>query len=127
MPCACRLLCNCLFMAFETFYERGLQPDTSYMGDVQLNTNWDDVICPICLDFPHNGVLFQCSSYEKGRCPFVCVTDHLHSNCLDRFKSAYGMSSPSTSDTMSIMNIQLSVHEDNCKPTCPLCRGEVIG
>ncbi|XWS70592.1 hypothetical protein CRYUN_Cryun03dG0060100 [Craigia yunnanensis] len=114
-------------MAFEPFYERGLQSNTSYMGDVQLNTNWDDVICPICLDFPHNGVLLQCSSYEKGCHPFVCDTDHLHSNCLDRFKSAYGMSFPSTSDTISITNIQLTVSADNCRPTCPLCRGEVTG
>ena len=118
---------NCLFMAFEPFYERGLQPNTSYMEDVQLNTNWDDVICPICLDFPHNGVLLQCSSYEKGCRPFVCDTDHLHSNCLDRFKSAYGMSTPSTSDTIATTNIQLTVAADDCRPTCPLCRGEVTG
>ncbi|OMO86131.1 hypothetical protein CCACVL1_09795 [Corchorus capsularis] len=97
------------------------------MEDVQLNTNLDDVICPICLDFPHNGVLLQCSSYEKGCRPFVCDTDHLHSNCLDRFKNAYGMSSPSTSDTLAITNIQLTVSEDNCRPACPLCRGEVTG
>ncbi|XWS26093.1 hypothetical protein CRYUN_Cryun26dG0001300 [Craigia yunnanensis] len=115
-------------MAFEPSYERGLQADTSYMEDVQLNNNWDDVIFPICLDFPHNGVLLQCSSYEKGCRPFVCDTDHLHSNCLDRFKSAYGMSSPSTSDTISKTNIQLTVSEGNCRPSCcPLCRWEVTG
>lgn len=118
---------NCLFMAFEPFYEIGLQPNTSYMEDFQLNTNWDDVTCPICLDFPHNGVLLQCSSYEKGCRAFVCDTDHLHSNCLDRFKSAYGMSSPSTSDAISVTDIQQTVSADNCRPTCPLCRGEVTG
>ncbi|XVF48163.1 hypothetical protein PTKIN_Ptkin03bG0168900 [Pterospermum kingtungense] len=97
------------------------------MEDFQLSTNWDDVTCPICLDFPHNGVLLQCSSYEKGCCPFVCDTDHLHSNCLDRFKSAYGMLSPSTSDEISVTNIPQTVCADNCRPTCPLCRGEVTG
>ncbi|XP_021277498.1 uncharacterized protein LOC110411594 [Herrania umbratica] len=127
MPCTCSLLCKLFLMAFKPFKTRGLQPNNSYMEDVQLNTNWDDVICPICLDFPHNGVLLQCSSYEKGCRPFVCDTDHLHSNCLDRFKIAYGMSSPSTSDTISTTNIQLMVSEDNCRPTCPLCRGEVTG
>ncbi|RVX17465.1 hypothetical protein CK203_003719 [Vitis vinifera] len=109
------------------------------MDNVQLDTNWEDVTCPICLDFPHNGVLLQCSSYEKGCRPFVCDTDHLHSNCLDRFKSAYGMSSelksPSTSDAdadadaaaaASAENIQ-QLSEDSCRPTCPLCRGEVTG
>ncbi|KAE9460291.1 hypothetical protein C3L33_07807, partial [Rhododendron williamsianum] len=76
------------------------------MEDVQHETSWEDVVCPICLDFPHNGVLLQCSSYEKGCRPFVCDTDHLHSNCLDRFKTAYGMSSgsrsPSTSEATSL-------------------------
>lgn len=110
-------------MAFEAFRARGHLLNTFKMEDFQLTANWEDVICPICLDFPHNGVLLQCSSYDKGCRPFVCDTDHLHSNCLDRFKSAYGMSiefkSPSTSEAKPC--------EENCKPTCPLCRGEVNG
>ncbi|MBA0810732.1 hypothetical protein Gohar_002692 [Gossypium harknessii] len=115
-------------MAFKPFYERNLQSPTSYMEGVVVNTNWDDVICPICLDVPHNGVLLQCTSYEKGCRPFVCDTDHLHSNCLDRFKNANGMSCPSTSHTISTTtSIQLTVSEDDCKPACPLCRGEVTG
>uniref|UniRef100_A0A5B6YSI7 DUF1644 domain-containing protein n=1 Tax=Davidia involucrata TaxID=16924 RepID=A0A5B6YSI7_DAVIN len=117
-------------MAFETLYKRGLQPNTFNM-EVQLNTKWEDVTCPICLDFPHNGVLLQCSSYEKGCRPFVCDTDHLHSNCLDRFKSAHGMSSgsqsPSTSVATSTGNIHQMFSEANGKPSCPLCRGEVTG
>ncbi|CAA6670329.1 unnamed protein product [Spirodela intermedia] len=52
--------------------------------------NWEDVICPICLDFPHNGVLLRCSSYDKGCRPFMCDTGHTHSNCLERFKAANG-------------------------------------
>ncbi|GLT58318.1 hypothetical protein SLA2020_312200 [Shorea laevis] len=114
-------------MAFEPYCERGIQANTSYMEDIQLNTNWDDVVCPICLDFPHNGVLLQCSSYEKGCRPFVCDTDHLHSNCLDRFKNAYGMSSPLPSDVSETANTEVIVSEENCKPSCPLCRGEVTG
>ncbi|GLT69210.1 hypothetical protein SLA2020_413790 [Shorea laevis] len=97
------------------------------MDDIQLNTNWEDVICPICLDFPHNGVLLQCSSYEKGCRAFVCDTNHLHSNCLDRFKSAYGMSSPSTSDVTLVENTEPVVSKCNDRPSCPLCRGEVTG
>lgn len=76
-----------------------------------MYTNCDDVICPICLNFPHNCVLLHCSSYEKGCRPFVCGTDHLHSNCLDRYKEASGWLSGSKSS----------------KPACPLCRGEVTG
>lgn len=114
-------------MAFSSpFYERGFQPNVSSTEDIRLNTNWEDVICPICLDFPHNGVLLQCSSYEKGCRPFVCDTDHLHSNCLDRFKSAYGMSLPSTSDVTPTESTEPVVSEV-CKPSCPLCRGEVTG
>lgn len=114
-------------MALDPFSERRYQPGISNMDDFQLVINWDDVICPICLDFPHNGVLLQCSSYDKGCRPFVCDTNHLHSNCLDRFKSAYGLSSPSTSDASHTVNTQPRVSEDNCKPSCPLCRGDVTG
>ncbi|KAI9191208.1 hypothetical protein LWI28_005131 [Acer negundo] len=97
------------------------------MEDVELNINWDDVICPICLDFPHNSVLLQCSSYDKGCRPFVCDTDHLHSNCLDRFKDANGMSTSSTSDINPTTDTRPVASEDSGKPACPLCRGEVTG
>lgn len=118
-------------MAFKAFCERMLHDRPSIMEHVQMTTNWDDVICPICLNFPHNSVLLQCSSYGKGCRPFVCDTNHLHSNCFDRFKSANGMSSgsglrsPSTS--APINNIQAGIVEGNCRPNCPLCRGEVTG
>ncbi|XP_038698213.1 uncharacterized protein LOC119995830 isoform X1 [Tripterygium wilfordii] len=114
-------------MAFKSYFESGIPHNTSNMEDIQLNMNWEDVTCPICLDFPHNGVLLQCSSYEKGCHPFVCDTDHLHSNCLDRFKSAYGLSSPSASDATPTTHTQPIVLEGNCKPACPLCRGEIVG
>ncbi|KAL7001864.1 hypothetical protein U1Q18_003013 [Sarracenia purpurea var. burkii] len=101
------------------------------MEDIQLNINLEVVICPICLDFPHNGVLLQCSSYDQGCRPFVCDTDHLHSNCLGRLKTAYGMSSgsrsPSTSDPTSLENMHQILPESSAKPSCPLCRGEVTG
>ncbi|XP_057959946.1 uncharacterized protein LOC131152223 isoform X2 [Malania oleifera] len=116
-------------MAFEDSYKRGFKDNSSIMEDVQLTTKWEDVICPICLDFPHNGVLLQCSSYEKGCRPFVCDTDHLHSNCLDRFKNAYGISSDfkSPSAPAPMDSIQSTSLEDNGRPSCPLCRGEVTG
>ncbi|XP_010525875.1 PREDICTED: uncharacterized protein LOC104803596 [Tarenaya hassleriana] len=109
-------------MALEHTCERRFQPMTLRDEDFPLEITWDDVVCPICLDFPHNGVLLQCSSYGKGCHPFVCDTDHLHSNCLDRFISAYGTDSPSTPDETGS-----KVLEESCKPACPLCRGEVTG
>ncbi|KAF7830193.1 uncharacterized protein G2W53_012526 [Senna tora] len=97
------------------------------MGNIQLDTNWEDIICPICLEFPHNSVLLQCSSYDKGCRPFVCDTNQLHSNCLDRFKSAYGMPSSSVPDAASTENSEPVVSDGQCSLSCPLCRGEVSG
>ncbi|KZV47650.1 hypothetical protein F511_14436 [Dorcoceras hygrometricum] len=96
------------------------------MEEIQLYTNWDDVICPICLECPHNCVLLQCTSYNNGCRPFVCDTDHLQSNCLYRFKQASGISSGSKSPS-SVENVQLMDPESDVKPACPLCRGEVTG
>lgn len=103
----------------------------SIMDEIQLNTNWEDITCPICLEFPHNGVLLQCSSFKKGCRPYVCDTDHLHSNCLDRFRSAHRLSSGSVSSLSSdatssdIMDPEFPESSEN--PSCPLCRGEVTG
>ncbi|CAA0831922.1 Protein of unknown function (DUF1644 [Striga hermonthica] len=94
--------------------------------EIQLYINWDDVKCPICLDSPHNAVLLQCSSNGNGCRSFVCDTDHLHSNCLNRFRQANGM--PSGPKLPSIAeNLQSLDSPPDCKPACPLCRGEVSG
>ncbi|XP_068653037.1 uncharacterized protein [Aristolochia californica] len=105
-----------------------MEPDTfkdvvPHFGSEQLEqgklyASWEDITCPICLDSPHNCVLLQCSSYEKGCRAFMCNTGHMHSNCLDRFKTANGMSTGSDIPTTSDTKVQ---------PTCPLCRGEVTG
>lgn len=132
-----------MFMAFQCFCKRGPQRNngggednqpqlkSSDVVDVQLITNWDNVTCPICLDYPHNGVLLRCSSYEKGCRAFVCDTNHLHSNCLERFKTAYGVplgsKSPSTSGAEESENLGPVIPESSSKPNCPLCRGEVNG
>lgn len=100
------------------------------MEDIQLNINWDDVVCPICLDFPHNSVLLQCSSYDNGCRAFVCDTNQLHSNCLDRFKNSSGVPASLVSSTASAENTENSnakESNDECNLTCPLCRGEVSG
>ncbi|KAL9313366.1 hypothetical protein ACSQ67_018818 [Phaseolus vulgaris] len=91
------------------------------MEDILLDTNWEDVICPICLEAPHNSVLIQCSSYDKGCRPFVCDTSQLHSNCLDRFKST------KMSDANSMANSESVVSDCQYKLSCPLCRGDVSG
>ena len=104
------------------------------MEDILLDTRWEDVICPICLEVPHNSVLLQCSSYDKGCRSFVCDTSQLHSNCLDRFKSTHSMPSSSTydstsqlSDANSMANSESVVSDCQYKLSCPLCRGDVFG
>lgn len=109
----------------------GIASSSLGLQDIRLNINWEDVICPICLDFPHNGVLLQCSSYDKGCRPFMCDTDNTHSNCLDRFKRAHGLpvdaKVSSTVTGASAASIQAIAFEGGSHPTCPLCRGEVTG
>ncbi|XP_065046414.1 uncharacterized protein LOC135677938 [Musa acuminata AAA Group] len=46
------------------------KPHPLYLRDIQFDCNWEDVTRPICLDFPHNGVLLWWSSYEKGMSTF---------------------------------------------------------
>lgn len=118
------LYANKSSMAFQSFHEL---LKSSEIEDIHLNTNGEDVICPICLDFPHNCVLLQCSCFDKGCRAFVCDTNHLHSNCLDRFKNAYGMLIPSDFVANPTTQSQPSELEGSCKPACPLCRGEVTG
>jgi hypothetical protein len=51
-----------------------------------VHKEWDDALCPICMDHPHNAVLLLCSSHDKGCRSYICDTSYRHSNCLDRFK-----------------------------------------
>ncbi|KAL8521660.1 hypothetical protein ACS0TY_011973 [Phlomoides rotata] len=117
---------NLTFQCLNPMVEESSRQNSLMMEEIQLYTNWDDIICPICLDFPHNAVLLQCSSYDKGCRSFVCDTDHLHSNCLYRFQQANGMS-PGSQPPISVENVQSSDSGSDSKPACPLCRGEVTG
>uniref|UniRef100_A0A7N0UPJ9 Uncharacterized protein n=2 Tax=Kalanchoe fedtschenkoi TaxID=63787 RepID=A0A7N0UPJ9_KALFE len=53
-------------------------------------TEWDDIVCPICMEHPHNAIILRCSSYKKGCRSYICDTSYLHSNCLDRFVEQSG-------------------------------------
>ncbi|EYU24663.1 hypothetical protein ABFS82_04G104500 [Erythranthe guttata] len=80
----------------------------SHVGDV---TEWEEIQCPICMERPHNAVLLNCSSRDKGCRPFICDTLHPHSNCLDQFRKLSATSSSSRESEIA----------------CPLCRGAVTG
>ncbi|XP_074576131.1 uncharacterized protein LOC141832534 [Curcuma longa] len=86
--------------------------------DSDDDKKWGDVRCPICMEHPHNAVLLQCSSRDKGCHTFICDTSYRHSNCLDQYrKSSFSNQSPE--------------EDDNLQPppdmSCPLCRGRVTG
>lgn len=105
---------------------------------------WEDARCPICMEHPHNAVLLQCSSFEKGCRPFMCNTSYRHSNCLDQFCKS-SVSSPSTvmlqeiplgnmtyasrsrRDPSALYDQTEAGSDSQPKLLCPLCRGDVYG
>ncbi|KAJ4835406.1 hypothetical protein Tsubulata_014438 [Turnera subulata] len=95
--------------------------------------DWENAICSVCLEHPHNSVLLLCSSYNKGCRPYMCSTSRRFSNCLEQYKKAYtkvtsteglqqGSRSMDCSSGAELAN-QLEVPE----LLCPLCRGQVKG
>ncbi|XP_057964906.1 uncharacterized protein LOC131155655 [Malania oleifera] len=54
---------------------------------ITLHKELDEVLCPICMEHPHNAVLLLCSSHKKGCRSYICDTSYRHSNCLDRYKN----------------------------------------
>lgn len=51
-----------------------------------LHKEWDNSLCPVCMEHPHNAVLLLCSSHGKGCRSYICDTSYRHSNCLDRYR-----------------------------------------
>jgi hypothetical protein len=104
---------------------------SSFDLDIHHDKSWmEDVTCPICLDCPHNAVLLRCTSYEKGCRPFVCDTDQTRSNCLDRFKGAYQLPANAKVSSVAVApldSIHIVAPNASSRPSCPLCRGDVIG
>ncbi|KAK4748255.1 hypothetical protein SAY87_014841 [Trapa incisa] len=74
---------------------------------------WEEAICPMCMEPPHNAVLMQCSSLDRGCRPFVCNTGGCRpSDCLGKFNESLN---PST------------LTSERPNSVCPLCRGEIRG
>ncbi|KAL8485473.1 hypothetical protein ACS0TY_027682 [Phlomoides rotata] len=101
---------------------------------------WEDAVCSVCLEFPHNAVLLLCSSYDKGCRPYMCATSHRYSNCLDQYKKAYTevTSSQNTQSWQTMFDgfnfpeestdgFDFSEDSRTSKLLCPLCRGQVRG
>lgn len=121
-----------------------------------LHKEWDEVLCPICMDHPHNAVLIMCSSHDKGCRSYICDTSYRHSNCLDRFKKLrtesndspsspalfprsehississernYGFGPTTESAEVNALNANDgNIPEERSSLRCPLCRGSILG
>ncbi|XP_073276501.1 uncharacterized protein [Primulina huaijiensis] len=98
---------------------------------------WEDAVCAVCMDFPHNAVLLLCSSYEKGCRAYMCATSHRYSNCLKQYRKAYTKVSSTKSTESSLWLIDgtefsegSGLHhgkKETSELLCPLCRGPVKG
>ncbi|XP_010531820.1 PREDICTED: uncharacterized protein LOC104807954 isoform X3 [Tarenaya hassleriana] len=82
--------------------------------------DWEDVICSVCMECPHNAVLLLCSSHDKGCRPYMCGTSFRYSNCLDEYKKASAKLMPPSRE-LPTSNTEFP------NLTCPLCRGQVKG
>lgn len=101
----------------------------SYDNHEKNVKEWEEAICPICMEPPHNAVLLQCSSLDRGCRPYICNTDVRHSGCLGQF---YDSLSPPTSTSWSQEASSESSSEFDTPSKwstarCPLCRGQVQG
>ncbi|KAF8050130.1 hypothetical protein N665_2038s0003 [Sinapis alba] len=74
--------------------------------EAQWPSQWEDVLCVICQEAPHNAVLMRCSSSSTGCCAYMCDTSVRHSNCFKQYRKK----------NMNLITKVLN---------CPYCRGEV--
>ncbi|KAL2933102.1 Ribosomal RNA large subunit methyltransferase K/L [Bienertia sinuspersici] len=75
--------------------KRSMSLDADMCG---VPKEWDEALCPICMEHPHNAVLLLCTSHAKGCRSYICDTSYRHSNCLDRFRKLKPDSSTSPPD-----------------------------
>ncbi|KAK4747599.1 hypothetical protein SAY87_014185 [Trapa incisa] len=105
---------------------------------VAAKKDWEDAMCSVCMEYPHNAVLLLCSSYDKGCRPYMCGTSCRYSNCLDQYKKAYTKLTTSstlelgqgTADNPILISDSSALTTQKCEVpelACPLCRGQVKG
>ncbi|KAJ0237925.1 hypothetical protein HA466_0244450 [Hirschfeldia incana] len=102
---------------------------------------WEEARCPVCMEYPHNGILLICSSYDNGCRPYMCDTSHRHSNCFDQYRKASKQTPPTETEggvasasEETVVNpredegvVATEADQEKGKPklTCPLCRGHI--
>lgn len=87
---------------------------------VMEKNEWEDALCSVCMECPHNAVLLLCSSHDKGCRPYMCGTSFRYSNCLDQYKKASAKVMPSHQQPINSKS-------EHANLKCPLCRGQVKG
>ncbi|CAA0818481.1 Protein of unknown function (DUF1644 [Striga hermonthica] len=92
---------------------------------------WENALCSVCLESPHNAVLLLCTSYENGCRAYMCATSHRFSNCLEQYMKAYAKTTHSRQDSTAEKDDYSKRDEpnsvENPELPCPLCRGQVKG
>jgi hypothetical protein len=81
--------CKAKRSRYHPYNEQHLISEEISLKDGEINAQkkeWDNTVCLICMEHPHNAVLLLCSSSDKGCCPYMCDTSYRHSNCLDRYR-----------------------------------------
>lgn len=101
----------------------GVKPHEELKLKASQKKEWDNCVCSICLESPHNAVLLLCSSYEKGCRPYMCATSNRFSNCLEQFSKAKGLIPSPDSLESNCANTKREISE----LLCPLCREKVKG
>ncbi|KAG2313727.1 hypothetical protein Bca4012_028250 [Brassica carinata] len=74
--------------------------------EAQGPSQWEDVLCVICQEAPHNAVLLRCSSSSTGCRAYMCDTSVRHSNCFKQYRKK------NMNRVTKVLN-------------CPYCREEV--
>ncbi|XP_071736887.1 uncharacterized protein [Rutidosis leptorrhynchoides] len=113
-------------------------PHNKKSSIVMPKKDWEDIMCSVCMEYPHNAVLLLCSSHDKGCRPYMCGTSSRYSNCLDQYKKAYTKVTSSPHHSHSLQTNTTPVFDqisgwpvEKCGEgsdlSCPLCRGKVKG
>uniref|UniRef100_A0A7N2LYV8 Uncharacterized protein n=1 Tax=Quercus lobata TaxID=97700 RepID=A0A7N2LYV8_QUELO len=50
------------------------------LGSVNDVKECEEARCPICMEHPHNAILFECTSHGKGCRTYICNTNYWHAS-----------------------------------------------
>lgn len=111
-----KFLLKSLFCAYKMAGKKRSMSLDADKCDVQKE--WNEALCPICMEHPHNAVLLLCTSHAKGCRSYICDTSYRHSNCLDRFRKLKTDSNTDSPETTPVSaNLQAPSLVSDPQPT----------